>query len=100
MLNSLSNKNLTETLKDSVTPNEEAYEAHKRLLERAAQLDLEVTGMSREWFLPEGCRQRKGHAMPRRDLTEGSLYMQALHMNDAKPATGGMTRKSVTASTV
>ncbi len=71
---------LTEVLKDPVTPNEEAVEAHRRLLGRAAELDLEVTGMSHEWFLPEGCRQRTGHAMPARDLNEGSLYMQALQM--------------------
>lgn len=71
---------LTDILADPVTPNAKAVEAHKRLLDRAVELDLEVTGMSHEWFLPEGCRQRKGHAMPKRDLTEGSLYMQALEM--------------------
>lgn len=71
---------LTDVLTDPVTPNAEAVEAHGRLLERAVELDLEVTGMSHEWFLPEGCRQRKGHAMPERDLTPGSLYMQALEM--------------------
>jgi len=71
---------LTDILKDPVTPNGEVAEAHKRLLDRAAELDLEVTGMSHEWFLPEGCKQRKGHAMPKRDLKEGSLYMQTLHM--------------------
>ena len=36
--------------------------------------------MSHEWFLPEDCKQRTGHAMPERDLTPGSLYMQALEM--------------------
>ena len=36
--------------------------------------------MSHEWFLPDGCKQRAGHAMPPRDLTSGSLYMQALEM--------------------
>jgi len=36
--------------------------------------------MSHEWFLPEDCKQRTGHAMPDRDLTPGSLYMQALEM--------------------
>lgn len=71
---------LTDILDDPKTPNEETAAAHKRLLNRAAELDLEVTGMSHEWFLPEGCRQKKGHAMPKRDLTEGSLYMQALKM--------------------
>ena len=50
------------------------------LLNRAAELDIEVTGMNHEWFLPEGCKQRAGHAMPKRDLTPGSLYMQALEM--------------------
>lgn len=71
---------LTEILKDPATPNEEMVAAHKRLLDRAAELDLEVTGMSHEWFLPEGCKQKKGHAMPKRDLSKGSLYMQALEM--------------------
>ncbi len=74
---------LTEILKDPVTPDEEAYASHKRLLDRAQKLDLEVTGMSHEWFLPEGCRQKSGHAMPKRDLTQGSLYMQALDMLEA-----------------
>lgn len=41
---------------------------------------MEVTGMSHEWFLPDGCLQGKGHAMPKRNLTEGSLYMQTLRM--------------------
>lgn len=71
---------LTEVLKDPVTPNEEVAEAHRRLLDRAVELDLEVTGMSHEWFLPEGCKQCNGHAVPARELTEGSLYMQTLEM--------------------
>lgn len=71
---------LTELLEDPDTLNKEEVQRHTRLLDRAKELGIEVTGMSHEWFLPDGCRQRKGHAMPRRDLTEGSLYMQALHM--------------------
>jgi hypothetical protein len=71
---------LTELLTDPVTPNEEEVARHKRLLQRAEALDMEVTGMSHEWFLPVGCRQRKGHAMPGRDLTPGSLYMRSLEM--------------------
>ena len=74
---------LTELLCDPLTPNAAEVERHTRLLNRAAELDIEVTGMSHEWFLPEGCRQRKGHAMPKRDLTEGSLYRRALEMLDA-----------------
>jgi hypothetical protein len=71
---------ITEILKDPSTPDPEAYAQHKKLLDKAKELDIEVTGMSHEWFLPEGCIQKSGHAMPQRDLTPGSLYMQALSM--------------------
>ncbi|MCF0134332.1 MAG: hypothetical protein HUJ72_10735 [Blautia sp.] len=71
---------ITDILLDPVTPNPDMYPRHKRLLKRAAELDLEVTGMSHEWFLPKGCIQHTGHAAPYRDLTEGSLYMQMLAM--------------------
>ena len=71
---------VTEVLRDPETPDPEAVAMHARLLDRAKALDIEVTGMSHEWFLPEECKQRLGHAMPPRDLTEGSLYMKALHM--------------------
>lgn len=71
---------LTDILKDADTPNEEIAGMHRRLLGRAKELGIEVTGMSHEWFLPEGCKQRKGHAMPGRDISEGSLYMKALRM--------------------
>ena len=71
---------LTEILKDPVTPDPVEVEMHTKLLDRAAELGIEVTAMSHEWFLPDGCLQKKGHAMPARDLTPGSLYMQALEM--------------------
>ena len=71
---------ITEILKDPSTPDPEAYAQHKKLLDKAEELDIEVTGMSHEWFLPDGCIQKSGHAMPPRDLTPGSLYMQALTM--------------------
>ncbi|MBQ6362216.1 MAG: hypothetical protein IJJ25_13860 [Lachnospiraceae bacterium] len=71
---------ITDLLLDPVTPKEEEVKLHKALLQKAAELDIEVTAMSHEWFLPEGCLQRRGHAMPVRDLTPGSLYMQALEM--------------------
>ena len=71
---------LTELLDDPCTVNAEELERHTRLLNRARELDIEVTAMSHEWFLPEGCKQRSGHAMPKRDLRPGSLYMQALEM--------------------
>ncbi len=71
---------LTDLLTDPETINEAEAARHRRVLSRAKELDIEVTGMSHEWFLPEGCRQRTGHAMPPRDLTPGSLYMRALSM--------------------
>lgn len=71
---------ITEILRDPATPDEEEVRRHTALLNRAQELGIEVTGMSHEWFLPKGCIQAKGHAMPKRDLTEGSLYMQALQM--------------------
>lgn len=71
---------LTELLTAPGTVNPEELERHTRLLNKAVELDIEVTAMSHEWFLPAGCKQRTGHAMPRRDLASGSLYMQALNM--------------------
>ena len=71
---------LTELLDAPDTINPRELERHTRLLNKAAELDIEVTAMSHEWFLPAGCKQRTGHAMPKRDLSEGSLYRQALQM--------------------
>ncbi len=71
---------LTELLVDPTTPNETEVAMHRKLLDRAKELDIEVTAMSHEWFLPEGCKQKTGHAMPARDLTPGSQYMQTLEM--------------------
>lgn len=71
---------LTELLTDPFTPNEKEVEMNRKLLAKAKELDLEVTAMSHEWFLPAGCRQRSGHAMPRRDLNPDSLYMKTLEM--------------------
>ncbi|RCW43513.1 hypothetical protein [Paenibacillus prosopidis] len=71
---------IPDLLENPSTPNQSKIERYTKLLEKAAQLDIEVTGMSHEWFLPEGCKQTKGWAVPTRDLTPGSLYMQMLHM--------------------
>ena len=78
---------IPDILLDPETPNEAVAERHRLLLARAEELDIEVTGMSHEWFLPEGCRQRCGHAAPPRDLTEGSLYRQMLDMLERSWAT-------------
>ena len=71
---------LTEVLKDPFTPDEEAVLANRRFLRKAKELGLEVTAMSHEWFLPDGCIQRTGHAMPARNLNPDSLYMKTLEM--------------------
>ena len=78
---------IPEILIDPETPNEAAVRRHRLVLERAAELDIEVTGMSHEWFLPEGCRQRSGHAAPARELSEGSLYREMLDMLERSWAT-------------
>ena len=78
---------ITDILLDPVTPNEAVVARHKELLDRAVELDIEVTGMSHEWFLPEGCKQRMGHATPARDLTPGSPYMKTLEMLEQSWAT-------------
>ncbi len=71
---------LTDLLLDPSTPNEAVILRHQELLNRAAKLDIEVTGMSHEWFLPQGCLQQKGHAVPKRDLRSGSPYRKTLEM--------------------
>ncbi|MBR2540629.1 MAG: hypothetical protein IKE85_07400 [Mogibacterium sp.] len=71
---------LTVILKDPSTPDMDSVREYTEFLNRAKELDIEITSMSGIWFLPEGCRQKQGYAMPARDLTEGSLYMQALEM--------------------
>ena len=86
---------ITDILMDPDTVNLKTAERHRLLLSRAAELDIEVTGMSHEWFLPEGCVQRKGHASPKRDLTEGSLYMQMLDMLERSWYTMAKTFPSV-----
>jgi len=87
---------ITEILDDPKTVNPESFRMHKRLLDKAKELDIEVTGMSHEWFLPEGCIQKKGHAMPQRDLNPGSLYRKALEMLEESWATMAETFPQVT----
>lgn len=67
-------------LENPTTPKQEVVKRFTEILDKAAALDIEVTGMSHSWFLPEGCMDKSGDSMPRRDLTPGSLYMQTLEM--------------------
>lgn len=67
-------------LDNPTTPKPAVVAAYTKVLDRCAALDIEVTGMSHEWFLPAGCVQTVGNAVPPRDLTPGSLYRQLLEM--------------------
>ena len=71
---------LTELLKDPETPDRDEVARYTAALDTAAAMDIEVTGMSHLWFLPEGCKEKKGDAVPARDLTAGSAYMRFLEM--------------------
>ena len=69
-------------LNSPTEPNPEAVAAYKKTLDRCAELDIEVTGMSHGWFLPEDCGkyERVNSAMPHRNLAPGSTYMRTLEM--------------------
>lgn len=74
-------------LSDPKTPKPEVVARMTEILNKAVELDIEITGMSHNWFLPEGCVHREGHFMPERDTTPGSLYMQTLEMLEESWAT-------------
>ena len=71
-------------LENPTTPKPEVVAAFTKTLDRCVELDIEVTGMSHCWFLPEECNVPKSpfgnSAMPQRDLTPGSVYMKTLEM--------------------
>ena len=52
---------LVDVLRSPTVPNPDTVRDYTRLLDRAKELDIEVTSMSGTWFLPEGCRQKKGY---------------------------------------
>ena len=60
--------------------NPEALKLFTHVLNRYRELDIEITGMSHNWFLAGDSPVNNQNAMYPRDLTEGSLYMQTLHM--------------------
>ena len=67
-------------LENPTTPKPEVVRRMTQILDKCAELDIEVTGMSHHWFLPEGCKHTSGGVSPDRDLSSGSLYMQMLEM--------------------
>lgn len=71
---------ITDILVNPTTPKIGVVQRISKILDRCVELDIEVTGMSHKWFLPEGCHTKNGLASPDRDLTEGSKYMQMLEM--------------------
>ena len=74
-------------LSDSDTVRPEALETYGRILNRFKAMDIEVTGLNHEWFLA-GENLKRGHnEIYRRDLTEGSLYMQTLELLERSWAT-------------
>lgn len=62
---------ITSVLENPTTPKKDVVERMTQILNKAAELDIEVTGMSHSWFLPEGCVEKSGCFMPKRDLTPG-----------------------------
>lgn len=71
---------IPDILENPTTPKVDLIPRITAILDRCVELDIEVTGMSHVWFLPEGCHAKKGHKSPDRDHTSGSLYMQMLEM--------------------
>ncbi len=62
----------------TVKPN--AVALYTELLNRYRALDMEITGMSHEWYLAGEPIKPNQNAMYARDLAPGSLYMQTLEM--------------------
>ena len=60
--------------------NPEALKVFTYVLNRYREMDIEITGMSHNWFLAGDMPINNRNAMYPRDLTEGSLYMQTLHV--------------------
>ena len=79
--------NVTNVLKDPVTPDWDNIAFYKKAFKRAVDLGIEITAFSGAWFLPEGCIDKAGCAVPPRDLGPGSLYRQTLDMLETSFAT-------------
>ncbi len=71
---------ITSILENPTTPKPKVVEEFTKTLNRCVALDIEVTGMSHDFFLAGDTLTPSNNAMYARDLTEGSLYMQTLHL--------------------
>lgn len=69
---------IPDILSDPITPKPKAVEAYTRTLNRCKELDIEVTGMSHKWFLPDG--SISGAENLKRDIAPGSEYRKMLEM--------------------
>ena len=69
---------ITTLLENATTPKPDVVAAYTRTLDRCAELDIEVTGMSHTWFLADGTPSHS--EMYARDITPGSDYMKTMEM--------------------
>ncbi|MBO7404425.1 MAG: hypothetical protein J6V24_05650 [Clostridia bacterium] len=71
---------IPQVLSDPETVNPATYPVYTKVLDRLRELDIEITGMSHEWFLAGEVVTAGHNAMFARDLTPGSDYMRTLGM--------------------
>lgn len=66
-------------LENPTTVKPDAVKRYTEILNKCAELDIEVTGMSHQWFIPgKDGALTSGSDVPKRDLTPGSRYMTML----------------------
>ena len=71
---------IPDLLTDPETLNPDAYRLWTHTLDRLTEMDIEVTGLSHEWFLAGNPLVRSRNSMFPRNLTPGSDYMKTLGM--------------------
>lgn len=67
-------------LSDPNTVKPESLTVFSKVLNRMKELDIEITGMSHEWYLAGEELKPCRNSMYARDLTPGCLYMQTLEL--------------------
>ena len=87
---------IPEVLFDPDTVKPEALKVYTEILNRLQALDIEITGMSHEWFLAGDELKPCQSSMYARDLTPGSLYMQTLELMEQSWYTVAKTFPQVT----
>lgn len=87
---------IPDVLSDPDTVKPEALAVYGKVLDRLKELDIEITGMSHEWYLAGETLQPCHSSMYARDLTGGSLYMQTLELLERSWYTMAKTFPQVT----